>query len=270
MVKKVQTFADIIERLKRIGQPDLALAFATSKHEDMARLKSSGLPCCKEFTLPARDFDIGNLALMDYLTSCKGHTIRKLPRTEGDVRDYCLGVRDFTECKSWLDANLKQGVEYDIMLTEFEEADFCGQIVSSEHEVLIETAIGNLPDLSHGRRNPVMSARFAPGYRGRPHHFQSISYIEHPEAVMQTEYKGAEHARALIWKALSYVRILTPEQEGIPDIRFWQGYFEFLVWQGDRIVFCDYKVNKAYTNKKESPIETIGDYLQDDSYFKQV
>ncbi|MFZ5955469.1 MAG: hypothetical protein ACOYT4_03510 [Nanoarchaeota archaeon] len=203
--------------------------YHTNKFEDYLRLKKSGLPTFEDYITPIEEFKDANVNLKRFLDSHKTFTVRAIPNTKELPRRYKIGVKNFEECISFLEKNIEGNRNnYTVFLTEYERNKYSGIIISNSQKVLIEIGQGNLDELSHGK-DPLITCRI------------NLDAIGHMQNKIEW-IRYNEQNKDLILRSLKYLELNHDHFNPL----YRRGYFEFIITEGDKIKFLDFKTNENY------------------------
>lgn len=255
MGQKSGKMSDWITLLKGAGCGDLAHGLHTGKLEDYNRLRDSGLPRWADFEVDYTQFRKDNKRLSRFLSKYNGFVIRAIQTSPPFNRRAKVGVDSFDECVEFLESIIdrKEEETYKVLLTQHEETDRCGIIISRDDELIIEMANGrDLAGLERGTCRVKARGVFNHHKNGNcENHFRSMQFF-----MSKRSHKKNIEWKILMWNALQFIRLDSGCEYGdlmygnsmqFPTFRFLKGYFEFVVTkQSDVIKFADYKTNPAY------------------------
>jgi len=230
MKNKGLTISDWIIGLEERGHA-LASELHSVKEIDYLRLKLSGLPIYKDFSLSYLRFIEKPRDLISFLNRYEMFVVRALPSTSNLPRRYKKGVKDYRQASEFLNSviNPRKKDLYTILITEQEPQKFAGLIALRPDSAIIEVGMSGLDNFSHGLGKRWVGCFDNEGINK----FRAREY--------KTSYKIPinEKIKEIMNKALIYIK----RSKRIHN----QGYFEFIVTKDDEIKFVDYKINKAYT-----------------------
>jgi len=208
----------------------------SDKEEDIRKLESLGLPIETSYSCPYGAFDNSNELLARFMANKNLFCVRAIPiKSKKDLpRKPKLGLRNFEECRSFLEEAVRgHEEEYSVLISEFSAQIYGGIIISSMP--IIRGEIGkSLVELSHSRENAIVGFELNKMLIG--HMNDKISWR------LDEKNKDVKKAQDYLIRALMHLRI----GDDSFDPFFLRGYFEFVVKEKGDIKFVDYKDNEAY------------------------
>lgn len=205
--------------LRKHGFNDLADSLDSDKNKDRERLKSFGLPVLDVLNVSYNEFVSKSYAVMEFIRKYGDLVVLTVPKKKGLSRSYRIGLKSYDEIKKFVDENILNDYDgYDISLIEHRVNIGSGIIISGDDRIVVEVADGYLDDLSYGKVIP----------------FQGI----YDFLSKNTSYSSNDEVKKrLINDSLSSIK---------RDNDFLKGYFEFIIVEGNRIIFFDHKENESY------------------------
>ena len=219
---KKENMAAWSDALRKHGLNKLGDSLDSNKEEDYARLKEFGLPVLNTLNVDYKDFHENNLEVMNYIKKFGDFVVLTIPRKKGLNKGYKIGLKTFLDIKEFVESSIVSEHElYYISLIEHRKNIASGIMISSYDKVVIEVADCYLDELSYGRVTP----------------FQGIYDFLNKKMCYSSYNVENEVKRKLVDDALNYIK---------RDNDFIKGYFEFIVVEGNKIIFLDHKMNTSY------------------------
>jgi hypothetical protein len=254
------TMSDWMNSLKSAGQERIANLYQTSRIEDDKRLLKSGLPVYDRILVSYQKFSEQNRKVARFLSKYQSYVIRALPKSGEGLRRPKIGLKNYKECRDFLDSLFEPGGdlhgkerEYVVSLVEHEPAIGSGVIISNLERTVIEISEQGLDDLSHGKISDAIQGIY--DFHGI-YPFREMRYSTEDPKKIELMQRAIDYIRnnplQMIWQFLKNIPPGLPRNKYsiwmlLLNLEFKTGYFEFVITKSGRIFFWDFKTNPAYT-----------------------